>query len=253
MEMSSDREKKTFSTFSNLSTRECKFCTKMLRNKTACRIHEAHCKSKKNFWICDQCSKTFKTEIGLISHKSEHDDSVSKKFECSSCLKAYKNLSDLRKHCEMLSHNYPVVEGPLLEGEVRCNICYRIIKSIYMETHMKYTHKQEKSYKCDKCGYTTMRKNHYLRHLRHKHNEWNMNFDVIRKHFEENQSYVCPKCDRVFDTCETAEDHLVLKNCEDENYLICKICSIKFTMKQNHKAHMRRKHPEVQDLSLIHI
>ena len=74
-----------------------------------------------------------------------------------------------------------------------------------------------------------------------------MNFTVIRKHFEENQSYVCPKCERVFDTCETAEDHLVLKNCEDENYLICKICNIKFTMIQNQKAHMKRKHPEVKN------
>ena len=106
-------------------------------------------------------------------------DSVSKKFECNTCLKVYKSLSDLRKHCEMLSHDYPVVEGPLLEGEVRCDICYRTIKSIfYMEIHMKYTHKQDKLYKCDRCGYTTMRKNHYFRHRRHKHGIFKLNFDI---------------------------------------------------------------------------
>ena len=234
----------TFSIFTNIPTTTCKFCTKNFKDKSSCRRHEAHCISKVDHWVCDECSKTFKTENGLISHKTEHDDSVARSFKCSTCLKVYKNLSDLRKHCEMLSHTYPAVEGPVLEDEIRCNVCYRIVKAYILDLHMKRRHKPDKLIKCERCDYSTMRRNHYLRHIKHKHGLMNMDFDVIRKHFENNESYVCPKCNKVFETSETAEDHLLLKNCEDEDKLACKLCNIKFTMIQNQKAHMKRKHPE---------
>ena len=244
MNKSEVRSKKTFSIFTNIPTKTCKFCAKIFRDKSSCGRHEAHCQSKENHWICEKCSKTFKTENGLISHKTEHDDSVAKSFKCSTCLKAYKSLSDLRKHCEMYSHIYPAVEGPVLEHEIRCTVCYRIVKTSLLEFHMQMRHKTNKMIKCERCDYSTMRKNHYLRHIKHKHGLMNTNFDVIRKHFENNECYVCSKCSKVFETSETAEDHLVLKNCEDEDKLICKICNIKFTMIQNQRAHMKRKHKE---------
>ena len=236
--------KKTFSTFSNVSNKECRFCTREFSSRTACTRHEAHCMSKESHWICDQCGKTFKTETRLLSHKPIHDASTIKNFECTTCSKVYKSLSDLRKHCEMLSHIYPVVEGPVLDDETRCSVCFRVVKTDHMEFHMKLRHKEDKMHKCDKCSYSTLRKNNYHRHLRYNHNTIPMNFDAIRKHFENNESYTCPKCCKVFVSSTAAEDHLLLKNCDDEDKLVCKLCNIKFTMKQSQKAHMKRKHPE---------
>ena len=101
-----------------------------------------------------------------------------------------------------------------------------------------------KIYECKHCEYKTKRENHLTRHLETKHNTYNIDFDLIKEHFEKlNKNYKCPRCKNIFENYETASDHLILKKCGEEK--VCKICNIKFTMKQNLIAHMKRKHPDL--------
>lgn len=240
------KEFQTFDKTSKLPKNQCRYCTKEFRRGRNCRDHEKHCSSSELIWICDQCGKSYKTEKGLIWHKNTHQE-MQTTYICrnSNCNHTYKSLSELRKHCYLLDHAFPEVEGPVWEDEQRCEVCYKVYKKYIIEIHMEeHQKKTSRVYECKHCKYKTKRENHLTRHMESKHNTHNIDFDLIKEHFEKlNKNYKCPRCKNIFENYETASDHLILKKCGDEN--ICKICNIKFTMKQNLIAHRRRKHPEL--------
>ena len=219
--------------------------TKEFLSAQACREHQQHCISSELKWKCDECGKSYKTKKGLTWHKSQHEE-MPTIYVCrdSNCLSSYKSISELRKHCYMFDHAFPEVEGPVLEDEKRCEICYKVYQSHTIEFHMKnHQRKSSKTYECEQCDYKTMRKNNLPRHMETKHNTWNINFEVIKEHFDKmNTPYECPKCNKICESYDLAADHLKLKKCGEEN--ICKDCNIKFTMKQSFKAHRKRKHPD---------
>ena len=91
---------KSFDRFSKLEKNECKYCTKKFSNKRSCWRHESHCGNNEKTWICEKCAKIFKTEEGLLTHKSRHEDEdAGRTFVCSTCSKVYKSLGELRRHC----------------------------------------------------------------------------------------------------------------------------------------------------------
>ena len=228
-------------------TTVCKYCTRDFSSPQACKRHEEHCNKSNDSelaWKCSECGKGFKTKEGLASHQSKHQEFQC--YVCSDCSKVYQSLSELRKHCSLFSHAFPPVEGPVLEDEKRCEVCFKVYKKHSMEYHMEeHQQKSNKVYKCEKCDYFTIRKNNLSRHLEVKHNTWNIDFDLIKKHFANpddcKHGYKCPKCKKICKSYEETVAHLKLKKCGEEN--ICKICDIKFTMKQSLKTHMKRKHP----------
>lgn len=226
---------------------ECKFCTKEFLSPQACRRHEEHCSKNSESelaWKCEKCGKGYKTKEGLAWHLGKHEEIQC--YVCSDCSKVYQNLSDLRKHCFLFSHAFPTVEGPVLENEERCGICFKVYKKHSIENHMvEHQQKSNKIHECDRCNFKTNRKDNLTRHRETQHNIWNIDFDWIKKHFASanlcKHGYKCTKCNKICHSYEETVAHLKLKKCGEEN--ICKICNIKFTMKQNLKAHNKRKHP----------
>lgn len=231
-----------FDYFFDVPKSECQYCTREFHSPQACKRHEEHCSSTELKWKCDECGKGYKTKEGLTCHQKKHQE-FQMLYVCGDCSKVYQSLSELRKHCNLLSHAFPPVEGPVLEDEQRCETCYKVYKKHNMENHMEeHEQKSNKQYKCNKCDYKTTRKNNLTRHLESQHNTWNIDFDLIKKHFESDKvkkSYECPKCKKTCQSYKETVAHLKQK-CGEEN--ICKICNIKFTMKQNLKAHVKKKH-----------
>ena len=230
----------TFQTFDDLPKTKCKYCTKQFHSSQACKRHEDHCISSELKWKCDECGKGYKSKEGLTWHKEKHQEFQC--YVCSDCSKVYQSLNELRKHCFLFSHTLPTVEGPVLEDEQRCEICFKVYKYYSIKSHMKYhEEKSTKLYECIGCDYKTKRRNNFLRHLEAKHNAFNIDHESIQKHFEElKKDYECPKCKKICKSYEETVDHLQQKKCGEDN--ICRICDIKFTMKQNLKAHIKRKH-----------
>ena len=239
----------SFDRFYELEKNECKYCTKKFSSKQAWSRHQAHCGKFGKKWVCEKCAKLFRTEIGLLTHKSKHEDEDAQRtFICQTCSKVYKNLGELRRHCGLLKHNFPVMEGPVLENEARCEVCFIVVQSHNLQSHMNKRHSNIQVYKCDKCSYETMRHNNFLRHKRIKHNSKKLNVDIIKKTFERaeehGKGFSCPRCRKLFHSIEETEMHLLQKDCADDGGTICEVCNKKFTMKQNLKAHVKRKHPE---------
>ena len=227
-----------------LANTECAYCTKEFKTSEARKQHEDHCSTSELKWTCDDCGKKYKTKKGLTWHQQQHQEPQIT-YICRGCPSSYKSLSELRKHCYLFGCPFPTVEGPVLEDEVRCDICFKVYKQYSIKYHMEeHQKKSNAQHECEYCDFKTIRKNNLTRHLETVHNVWNINFDLVKKHFDcvYHSSYNCPRCNKVCETYEEAVAHLKLKRCEDEN--ICKICNIKFTMKQNFKAHRKRKHPD---------
>lgn len=239
----------SFDKTSKLSDTECKYCLKDFHSAQACKTHQEHCSSEELKWKCEECGKGYKTKNGLNWHKSQHQQ-LQITYACrqSECSRTYNSLSELRKHCYLVDHAFPQVEGPVLENEERCEICYKVYQKysiiFHMEKHQKKSRRTYQDlYKCEDCDFKTKRKNNFTRHMETKHNTWNINFDVIQEHFDQlNKNYECPRCQKICKSYEEAANHLKVRNCKDEN--ICKICNISFTMNQNLKAHRKRKHPD---------
>ena len=61
-----------------------------------------------------------------------------------------------------------------------------------------------------------------------------------RVHDETNKCQICKKC---FGTKQSLERHKLVHT--DEKAFECDICKQEFTLKCNHKRHMKRKHPEL--------
>ena len=176
----------TFDKTSELSKTECKYCTRDFKTPQACREHQEHCISVELKWKCDECGKSYKTKKGLTWHKNQHQE-VKTNFVCinNNCSSTYKSLSELRKHCYQLDHAFPEVEGPVLEDEQRCDICYKVYKKYFMDIHMEeHQKKTAKLYECKHCDYKTLRDNNLIRHMEIKHNKYNIDFDLIKEHFE---------------------------------------------------------------------
>ena len=234
-----------YTSFNVTEPTACKFCLKIFKSKQSTESHEKICKNNEHKWNCEQCSKVFKTKIGLESHiSSKHYTEM--KFVCNTCQSTYTSLYTLRRHCQDTLHEYPNLEGPLQKDEIKCDVCYKILKCKKYESHKKkHSNGNEfENYKCFRCDYETMRKDNLKRHIELKHNVFDMDFDALK---DENghQTYKCPECNQKFDSIQKIEDHLVLKNCKE---IICSFCKKTFTMKHHLTRHIKKFHADAENL-----
>lgn len=115
----------------------CHICNKVLGNWHLLRRHLGNHNAV--LYSCTQCSKTFKHQSTLNSHKASH--SVSLPFSCDICRKSFNRVSTLNSHRRIHSG----------AKTFACHVCN---KAFYQKGNLKnhlFIHTNERPYRCEVC------------------------------------------------------------------------------------------------------
>ncbi|KAF9418159.1 hypothetical protein HW555_004969 [Spodoptera exigua] len=124
----------------------CNECGVKFKASSTLRRHMARIHSVIRDFICDICSKTFKTKTRLESHMVKHNASIAKKLAyCHTCDVQYKNIYVYRNHLKSSANH--------TERAYSCPECSKKFASkVYWTNHYNFYHLQKSQYKCDICN-----------------------------------------------------------------------------------------------------
>lgn len=144
----------------------CHLCNKQFVYSYALKKHLANHKSE--VFACGHCSKTFKQQSTLTTHKASHAQLLP--FTCDTCHKSFNRISTLKSHRRIHSGAKPFVchvcnkafhqKGNLKnhlnihtnERPYRCNICSRGFNQMSnLVCHKKNTHRATSAFYCQYC------------------------------------------------------------------------------------------------------
>lgn len=168
---------------------------------------------------CQICSYASRNSSQLVVHLRTHTGDTP--FPCSLCPSTFKINSDLKRH--MRTHTG--------EKPFKCSICERAfaIKG-NLQMHLKVNHSDSKL-KCDVCQFETCSKKKLKEHKRHH---------SLRKPLKCDQ---CPYSTKV----KSALNSHILVHTKEKPYA-CHHCDYSCRQLCNLKTHMKKKHPEQEEV-----
>ena len=177
---------------------------------------------KETYVRCDECSKLFRNQQHLVSHKNRSHNAEAK--ECQECGRCCKNL---QQH-EKIFHNSEAILARAMdeskdgvEGcpsatddllhrcnskKYECEYCFKVFTTKYIhDNHVKREHATkfstgdsntritEEGHKCETCGKRYLNKSGLKRHLKEAHGE---------------NRYECKECGQFFPVKHSLERHV---------------------------------------------
>ena len=115
-----------------------------------------------------------------------------------------------------------------INGGKKCNICLKIYKASYIQTHLVYTHGKGKQNKCDVCTKVFATK---FRLNEHKNSI----------HVENSKKKICSKCPKEFNSLVNYSQHYGICH-KNSEVVSCNICNKEFTGSPKLKEHLRKNH-----------
>lgn len=190
---------------------QCALCKESFSNY----LHlDGHMNAHYNNYVCDDCGDTFLSQNRLKQHVKIHNIG---KFECSFCDKVF-TLHKYKKKHEELVHE--------LVSKFKCVYC----PEKFTGEHLRHMHTLEnhpdkvKTITCEYCGDTFTWRQHYLNHLRKKH--------------QSKKPYECSKCSKKFYRNYELKEHM-LRHVGTKNFE-CTICTKRYVSANSLKAHLKQ-------------
>ncbi|XP_066157190.1 zinc finger protein 391-like isoform X2 [Euwallacea fornicatus] len=130
----------------------CDFCGKGFGTKSSLNLHLKIHNEEKSY-KCHQCDYSGKTSGALRMHMSKHESGT---YVCEYCSKIFKSFKNLRDHLSRVHSE---------EKKHSCDICSKKFKLRYLLEHHKRTHTGVQPYTCLKCAKTFTRSDGLKVHL----------------------------------------------------------------------------------------
>lgn len=157
----------------------CHLCNKQFVYSYALKKHLANHKSE--VFACGHCSKTFKHQSTLTTHKASHAQLLP--FTCETCHKSFNRISTLKSHRRIHSGAKPYV----------CHVCN---KAFYQKGNLKNhlnIHTNERPYRCSICSRGFNQMSNLVCHKKNTHRVA--------------AAFYCQYCEMQFSRAETLASH----------------------------------------------
>ena len=188
---------------------------------------------------CEFCFNIFSDKYARIRHeKTEHEKSLTKKFQCPDCEKCYSNVNAFNHHTESKHKNES-------SQKFTCEICRDQFPSkTILADHRKSLHDgpemESTSFNCTVCGQKFKNKRSMFRHKREVHL-------LVSKNLEfgdsESFGYKCERCDQKFERKENLKRHASTLHMDSKDKKIaCLECNKTFGRIDSMKRHMKSHH-----------
>jgi KRAB domain-containing zinc finger protein len=220
---------------------QCTICNKIFMFQFNLREHMFIHSNTEKLFNCEQCNKSFRTQMLLKLHTLNHP--TERQFQCNVCAKrfGYKHL--LEVHMRLHTGERPF----------KCDKCSKGFRSTHSLTLHMDTHLDERKFTCEVCG-TAFKAASYLRkHMvlhgeaRHKCTYCSKCFKIkssllnhIRTHTGE-KPFSCETCGMSFPKKSALNDHSwTHKSVKRYN---CEVCKRGFSRKEflrNHSCQARQ-------------
>ncbi|XP_035457365.1 zinc finger protein 836 [Spodoptera frugiperda] len=205
----------------------CNECGVKFTSSSNLRRHKARIHSVIRDFICDICSKTFKTKTRLESHMVKHNANIAKKLAyCTICKVQYKNIYVYRNHLKSSANH--------TEKFYSCPVCSKKFASkVYWTNHYNFYHLKKSQYKCDVCNKM------FISHWKLK------NHKQIYHGLSRTRDHACDLCSKKFYTLPTLRSHR-LTHSEQRSYM-CEDCGHTFKQRAALYTHTRLLHRQTAD------
>ncbi|XP_056631463.1 zinc finger protein 431-like [Diorhabda sublineata] len=212
-----DIEKSDLKKFVNLNEVpepvNCKQCGQTFQTHIDLGMHSI-CHSKDNLYTCHMCDFSKDKKSVFKNHIRSHD-----LWKCEKCGKIFKIKRCAYKHSK--THN--------AKSFVQCEICGKDVRNVYLDTHKKLVHADEKNiqiYKCHLCDKAYKNSTALKGHYSYNHKEYGVDTSVI-----------CDICGMRLSCKGKLGQHL--RTHTGDRPFPCTICPRKFISKDILRAHMR--------------
>ncbi|XP_036337992.1 zinc finger protein 2 homolog isoform X1 [Rhagoletis pomonella] len=190
---------------------QCKICFAIFPKRFLLKEHRLRLHPQENPYVCNICSKGFKSNFQLSQHKHKHSrlDSI----KCKQCGKHFRSQLHLQRHHKNFH----------LTSTYTCHICNEKFEN-YTQMRFQYHVRQhgEKRFQCQFCEKSFHQKIHQINHERTHTKEQPFRCDV------------CGKCYRQQTACR---EHMLTH--KDPTPFKCSVCQKGFTQRSSLRMHLR--------------
>ncbi|XP_055296408.1 zinc finger protein 595-like [Sitodiplosis mosellana] len=247
---------------------ECDICGKILSVQSSLARHKILLHSDATTYFCRCCTKIFATADELAHHKPECRRRVNGgAFDCNICKKTIHSRNSFRKHmqshnpnnkfkCELcgvhfaqeatLANHYAVHDRG---AQFPCDICGKIVsRADILRLHKIRMHSG--TLYCTVCCRIFSTKKEMTEHRLICESKRKMQWET-RKNRDENASYECYLCHKLYLNQAALRGHLRFKHSAEAIRFKCNICRKGFFTKFVLDSHTKRHHQQLNDRKVM--
>ncbi|XP_047518852.1 myoneurin-like isoform X10 [Pieris napi] len=204
---------------------------------------------------------TFSSKVAFYNlPKSEFIKADITDLQCRVCSEKFTDIETVARHLneshsERIEFNAKLGVMPykLLKGALACTICFKPLPSVFHLNRHTITHFQ--TYVCHVCGKSYVATTGLLRHVRLKHQQYEItcrncgkvfpNMEAKDKHHRTEKScmlYTCTKCKERFQDHNARVKHMEAKHGLNKRTYRCDDCNMTFNSVSAYYAHFKVHH-----------